>query len=79
MNHFPLFHHGMKKYCLYILFNAINYILVSFKMSQNPEVQIFEAEFDSEGVYFYQAYKDSIAEWALVHQKLGGKDGFKFI
>ena len=33
-----------------------------------------EAEYDEEGVYFYQAYNDNIAFWALENQKLGGPD-----
>ena len=36
----------------------------------NP--QFFEAEWDTEGVYFYQAYNNTIADYALVHQQLGG-------
>lgn len=35
-------------------------------------VQLFEAEYDSEGVYFYQAYCDEIANYAILHQTLGG-------
>ena len=37
-------------------------------------VQVFEAEWDQKGVYFYQAYNDKIADWALEHQKFGGPD-----
>ncbi|KAL1524176.1 hypothetical protein AB1Y20_019085 [Prymnesium parvum] len=33
---------------------------------------VFKAEWDSEGVYFYQAYNHAIADWALSHQRLGG-------
>ena len=40
--------------------------------NQTEFVQIFEAQFDDEGVYFYQAYNDDIANWALEHQKFGG-------
>jgi len=36
------------------------------------EVQVFSAEWDEEGVYFYQAYCRAIAEHALQHQRLGG-------
>jgi hypothetical protein len=32
----------------------------------------FRAEWDEEGVFFYQAYNDEIADWSLEHQKLGG-------
>lgn len=35
-------------------------------------VQVFSAEWDDEGVYFYQAYNDDIANWAVEHQKFGG-------
>lgn len=35
-------------------------------------VQVFEGEFDDEGVYFYQAFNDKIAEYALKHQTFGG-------
>ena len=42
-------------------------------ITQNQEnVQIFEAEWDEEGVYFYQAYNDEIANWAIENQKFGG-------
>ena len=34
--------------------------------------QIFRAEYDDEGVYFYQAYGDEIADHALRHGRLGG-------
>ena len=34
--------------------------------------QFFRAEFDDEGVYFYQAYCDEIANHALRHGRLGG-------
>ena len=32
--------------------------------------RVFEAEWDEEGVYFYQAFNDAIADWALEHQRL---------
>eukprot|EP00040_Diaphanoeca_grandis_P011887 m.60888 g.60888 ORF g.60888 m.60888 type:complete len:242 (-) comp22900_c1_seq1:130-855(-) len=35
-------------------------------------VQEFSGEFDDEGVYFYQAYNNDIADWAIKNQKLGG-------
>ena len=38
----------------------------------SDRVQVIEAEFDEEGVYFYQAYNDAIATWAVGHQRLGG-------
>jgi len=34
--------------------------------------QVFSGEWDEEGVYFYQAYKDDIADWATEHQRFGG-------
>eukprot|EP00121_Abeoforma_whisleri_P016186 Awhi_evm1s14862 len=39
---------------------------------EESDVQIFHGEWDEEGVYFYQAYNDDIADWALQHQKFGG-------
>ena len=39
-----------------------------------PQEYIFEADFDDEGVYFYQAYNHNIANWAIDHQKLGGPE-----
>ena len=41
-------------------------------MAVEEHVQIFEAEFDNEGVYFYQAYNDEIADFALENQTFGG-------
>jgi hypothetical protein len=38
----------------------------------SPPVQVFSAEWDSEGVFFYQAFKAEIADWALEHQRFGG-------
>ena len=35
-------------------------------------IQVIEAEYDDEGVYFYQAFNDEIADWALERQVLGG-------
>ena len=31
--------------------------------------RVFEAEWDEEGVYFYQAYNDPIADWAIKNQR----------
>ena len=39
-----------------------------------PQEYVFEADFDDEGVYFYQAYNHNIANWAMEHQKLGGPE-----
>merc|ERR1719319_763359 len=45
------------------------------KMGSPPaDVNIFHGEWDEEGVYFYQAYQDSIASWAVEHQAFGGPD-----
>ena len=38
----------------------------------NMNPQIFEAEWDTEGVFFYQAYNNKIVDYALAHQQLGG-------
>lgn len=35
-------------------------------------VQTFDGEWDEEGVYFYQAFNDGIADYALENQKFGG-------
>jgi hypothetical protein len=35
-------------------------------------VNAFHADWDEEGVYFYQAYNDALAAWAVEHQTLGG-------
>lgn len=34
----------------------------------------FVGEWDAEGVFFYQAFSETIADWALEHQQLGGPD-----
>ena len=36
------------------------------------DVQVFQGEWDDEGVRFYQAYNDVIADWAVEHQQFGG-------
>lgn len=38
----------------------------------NGEVQLFQGAWDDEGVYFYQAYRDEIANYALAHGRFGG-------
>uniref|UniRef100_A0A7S4SMQ9 Uncharacterized protein n=1 Tax=Alexandrium monilatum TaxID=311494 RepID=A0A7S4SMQ9_9DINO len=35
-------------------------------------VNVFRGAWDEEGVYFYQAYNDEIAAWAVKHQQFGG-------
>jgi len=35
--------------------------------------QVFNAEWDAGGVFFYQAYGDEIADYAVEHQRFGGK------
>eukprot|EP00122_Pirum_gemmata_P015914 Pgem_evm1s14872 len=39
----------------------------------SPNLQVFSADWDEEGVYFYQAFKPEIADWALKNQSLGGE------
>eukprot|EP00820_Chromera_velia_P029346 Cvel_98.t2-p1 / transcript=Cvel_98.t2 / gene=Cvel_98 / organism=Chromera_velia_CCMP2878 / gene_product=hypothetical protein / transcript_product=hypothetical protein / location=Cvel_scaffold8:58216-58977(-) / protein_length=254 / sequence_SO=supercontig / SO=protein_coding / is_pseudo=false len=39
---------------------------------ESEEVQVFEGEWDAEGVWVYQAFRDEIADWALEHQNFGG-------
>ena len=41
---------------------------------EESNVHVFHGEWDEEGVYFYQAYNDSIAAWAVQHQTLGGPE-----
>ena len=37
------------------------------------KLQVFNADWDAEGVYFYQAYCDEIADHAVTKQRFGGK------
>jgi len=37
-------------------------------------VHEFRAEHDEDGVFFYQAFKDEIADFAIQHQRFGGPD-----
>ena len=39
----------------------------------NSDVNVFRAEWDEEGVYFYQAYNQLIADYALREQNFGGE------
>ena len=39
---------------------------------KSVNVQVFNGEWDEEGVYVYQAYNDEIADWALSNQRFGG-------
>ena len=41
-------------------------------LAQQHEIQMINAAWDEEGVYFYQAYNSDIADYALEHQKFGG-------
>ena len=43
-------------------------------MEESNKTQVFNAEWDDEGVFVYQAFKDSIADWALENQQFGGPD-----
>jgi len=42
------------------------------ELAKTHQIQYVNAEWDEEGIYFYQAYKDEIANYALEHQKFGG-------
>jgi hypothetical protein len=46
--------------------------LSSTQDAPGDESLVFRAHFDDEGVYFYQAYNDDIANWALTNQRFGG-------
>lgn len=41
-------------------------------MSITNRKHAFVAEWDDDGVYFYQAYNHKIADWAVANQRLGG-------
>uniref|UniRef100_A0A7S0UIY9 DUF4291 domain-containing protein n=1 Tax=Pseudo-nitzschia delicatissima TaxID=44447 RepID=A0A7S0UIY9_9STRA len=41
--------------------------------SDESKLQVFNADWDEEGVYFYQAYCDEIADYAIAQQRLGSK------
>ena len=58
-------HHGAHDYNLpdHITFESTDL---------REDVHIFNAEWDGEGVYFYQAFNDDIADYALAHQRFGG-------
>lgn len=45
---------------------------MAVKYSKNQQSRDFVAEYDQEGVYVYQAFNDTIADFALEHQTLGG-------
>ena len=47
---------------------------VSTSMVESRTTNIFRAEFNEEGVYVYQAFRDSIADYALAHGRFGGPD-----
>ena len=40
--------------------------------TSSTQSRVFRADYDDEGVYFYQAYCDNIADHALLHGRLGG-------
>lgn len=46
--------------------------LPPFQQQDEKTVPVFRGEWDSEGVYVYQAYKAELADWALEHQRFGG-------
>ena len=39
---------------------------------KSHKIQFINAEYDDEGIFVYQAYKNEIADYALEHQKFGG-------
>jgi len=41
-------------------------------VSSSTDVQVFRGQWDDEGMFFYQAYNDEIADWAVQHQQFGG-------
>jgi len=41
-------------------------------MSEEACVQVYEGDYDEEGVYVYQAYCNEIADWAIENQRFGG-------
>ena len=43
-------------------------------IKDTTQLQIFEGAYDNEGVYVYQAYCNTIADFALEHQRFGGDD-----
>lgn len=45
---------------------------VSDSDDDHPGLHKFVGEWDDEGVYFYQAFNDEIADWAMDHQMFGG-------
>lgn len=42
------------------------------EQAERGEVHVFRGQWDEQGVYFYQAYKPEIADWALQHGHFGG-------
>ena len=43
-------------------------------MEESGKVQVFNGEWDEDGVFVYQAFKDSIADWAMENQRFGGPE-----
>jgi len=54
------------------MYSSTNKGKKSQKLKMFEEFQVFNAEWNKEGVYFYQAFNNEIADWALKHQTLGG-------
>lgn len=44
---------------------------------ESAKVQVFLADHDSEGVWFYQAFNHEIADWAVANQTFAGCPAFK--
>ena len=45
--------------------------------TNNEAVQIFRADWDEKGVWFYQAFNTDIADWALANQTFAGCPAFR--
>lgn len=44
----------------------------SAKKGNPSHLQVFEGDYDEDGVYVYQAYCSAIADFAVEHQRFGG-------
>jgi hypothetical protein len=58
---------GSKTGIMMMMYNTYNTSSMS-----HSSVQVFEGEYDEEGVFVYQAYCNDIADYALENQKFGG-------
>ena len=62
--------HYFKIRPLSICYHSAPDVFTGHQMAEPP--QVFHGEWDDEGVFFYQAFNDHIADWALQHQRFGG-------